>query len=360
VRKWGLIAVGVLAGMAGVLALLVWGLTFHPDPVQDEEVVCAPHISTLRPGAALKVLSWNVQFMAGKNHVFFYDLLDGSGPDEKPSMEEVEATLGLVAGLIIDEDPDIVLLQEMDDGAARTGHEDQLQRLLELLPPDYGCHSSALYWKADFVPHPRIMGSVGMKLSTLSKYRITNAVRHQLAMIPADPVSRQFGLKRAVLEVRLPVEGGGELVVFNTHLDAFAQGSDTMEKQVTQVARLLEEADASSLPWLAGGDFNLLPSRNAYDRLPAAQQEYYLPETELGPLYNRYQSVPGPAETGGENYALWFTHFPNDPSVKAPDRTIDYIFFSDLIKLGDRRVLGQHTLVISDHLPLLVEVTLPR
>jgi endonuclease/exonuclease/phosphatase family metal-dependent hydrolase len=26
-------------------------------------------------------MNWNVQYMAGKNYVFFYDRLDGSGPD---------------------------------------------------------------------------------------------------------------------------------------------------------------------------------------------------------------------------------------------------------------------------------------
>jgi len=56
---------------------------------------------------------------------------------------------------------DVVLLQEIDDGAARTDYNDQLARLLPLLPPEYVCHTTAFYWKAAYVPHPRIHGGAG-------------------------------------------------------------------------------------------------------------------------------------------------------------------------------------------------------
>ena len=359
-RKPALILVTSLAGLAVLLALLVWAMTFHPAAVQEEAVACAPHVPTVRPGQVLRVLSWNVQFMAGKDYVFFYDLPDGSGPDERPSRRDIDATLAEVARVIAEENPDLLLLQEMDDGAARTDHEDQLARLLELLPSDYACHASAFYWKAAFVPHPRILGAVGMKLSTVSKYRITRAMRHQLTMIPSDPVKRQFSLKRAVLEVSVPVEGGAELAVFNTHLDAFAQGTDTMERQVFEVAGLLENADRAGGLWLAAGDFNLLPTSQAYERLQPEQRAYYLPESELEPLYARYGSVPGPAETGGSDFARWFTYFPNDPVVKGPDRTIDYIFFSDRLEPERKGIRRQDTLGISDHLPVTASFVLPR
>jgi len=132
--------------------------------------------------------------MAGKNYVFFYDLLDNSGPDGRPSPEDIAKTLKEVARIIQDENPDVILLQEVDDGAKRTDYEDQLASLLPLLPKEYACYASAFYWKASFVPHPRIMGAAGMKLSTISKYKMTEAVRHQLALIPADPLTQQFNL----------------------------------------------------------------------------------------------------------------------------------------------------------------------
>jgi len=71
-----------------------------------------------------------------------------------------------------------------------------------------------------------------MKLGTLSRFQIARAERLQLPMLESDLLSRQFQLKRALLVSYLPIRGGDELVAINTHFDAFAQGEDTMQRQV--------------------------------------------------------------------------------------------------------------------------------
>jgi endonuclease/exonuclease/phosphatase family metal-dependent hydrolase len=353
-----------IAGVLGLLCLglssAAWFMTYHPDDLEQVPITCTEDAPLLAPGQTLKVLNWNVQFMAGKGHVFFYDVMGGEGPDDRPTRASIEATLKGVARVIRDENPDIVLLQEIEQGASRTDHEDQIARLLGELPADYRCHTSAYYWQASFVPHPRIMGAVGMKLAILSKYRLSRAVRHQLPEQPNDPVTRLFSFKRAILEAGLPIAGSErELVVLDTHLDAFAQGSDTMQRQVDMVTGLLDRLSGSGQPWLIGGDFNLLPPvAGAYERLQDHEQAAYLPETELRSLFERHQVVPGAAETGGADAARWFTHFPNDPRVGKPDRTIDYIFVSKDITLGQRYVRQHDTATVSDHFPIVVELTL--
>ncbi len=352
----------VLLTLVVVLALLVgavWLTTFHPAAVQAEPVSCTQDAPTLQPGQQLRVLSWNVQYMAGKDYVFYYDLLDGSGPDERPSPQAIDATFEAVQRVIAEEDPDLVLLQEVDDGAARTDGEDQLARLLAMPDMDYPCSASAFYWQAAWVPHPRILGSVGMKLSTLSRYRIDSATRHRLPVIPADPLTEQFGLKRAILEVRLPVEGGADLVAYNTHLDAFAQGTDTMQRQVAIAADLLADTTAAGEPWLLAGDLNLLPPGRQYEDLDDTRRAYYLPESELGVLTDAYPVVPSLEEANGPDRTDWFTHLPNNPAVDRPDRTIDYVFHSPLLTLGEHRVRQDDTWTISDHLPVLADLTLP-
>ena len=350
---------GTLALLLVALVSLVWILTFHPRQQQAEPVTCAMEAPLLKPGQTLKVLTWNVQFMAGKNYVFFFDVPDGNGPDERPSRQDITHTLSEVARVIHDENPDLVLLQEVDNGAARTDCEDQLQRLLRLMPSAYVCHVSAFYWKAAYVPHPRIHGAAGLTLATLSKYRIRGSTRHQLSLIPGNFVTQQFNLKRAVLEARLPLEQGGEFVALNTHLDAFAQGSNTMEKQVNEVKSLLRSLTQSGQPWVIGGDFNLLPNPEAYRRLPPRQQYYFNSRTEITPLFESYQAVPSLEEVSGPDYQEWFTHLPNDPEVRGPDRTIDYLFFSRTVRLGRHSVRQRDTQRISDHMPLISELQLP-
>jgi endonuclease/exonuclease/phosphatase family metal-dependent hydrolase len=352
------ILIGLVA-LVVLVALLVRLTTFHPRSVQDEDVTCPAGTPVLEAGQPVRVMSWNVQYMAGKGYVFWYDLFDESGPDERPSSAAIAATFDEVARVITEESPDVILLQEVDDGASRTDREDQLERLLALLPEDYACSASAFYWKARFVPHSRILGSVGMKLSTVSRYQITGATRYQLPTMPSDPLTRQFDLKRAILEVRLPVTGGVDFVALNTHLDAFAQGSDTMQRQVGLVASNLQELTAARNPWVIGGDFNLLPPGPQYDNLPIDQRVYYQSRSELAVLTDVFPVVPALADANGPDAPSWFTHYPNDPAVSGPDRTIDFVFYSPLLELGEHRVLTEDTLAISDHLPVVSTFTLP-
>ena len=254
-----------------VFLLAVWFTTYHPKPVEPVEITCNSSAPKLQPGQKVKVLSWNVQFMAGKNYTFFFDLIDQSGPDISPTMEDVNQTLAAVAKIIAEEQPDIILLQELDDGAKRTGHQDQLEELMQLISDEYVACADAVYWKAAYVPMPKIMGSVGLKLGTISRFPITAALRHQLPIIPQNWLIKQFYLKRAILETRISMENGNEFIIMNTHLDAFAQGYDTMQQQIQYIEKLLGSYDNEGTPWLIGGDFNLLPDRAGYDRLPPHQ-----------------------------------------------------------------------------------------
>lgn len=351
--------VGAVVVLLVVLFLLVWTTTYHPDTVQDEPVVSPADAPLAEPGQVLKIMTWNVQYMAGKNYVFWYDLDDRSGPDERPSPADLEDTLKAAAQIIKDEDPDIILLQEIDDGAKRTDYVDQLNALLTRLPEVYCCHTSAFYWKATFVPHHRIMGAVGMKLSTISKYKINEARRHQLAVLPKDPITRQFHLKRAILETRLPLADGRPLMILNTHLESFGQGTTVMQRQINQVRSLLSRLSREGIPWVIGGDFNLVPSERALHRLTAAEQRNYHPGTEISSIYQRYRGVPSLDQANGPEYKNWFTHFPNKPDITAPDRTIDYIFISNDVRLGVHYVRQNDTYHISDHFPVVAEVQIP-
>jgi len=120
----------------------------------------------------------------------------------------------------------------------------------------------------------------------------------------------------------------------------------------------IAELEANNTPWVSAGDYNLLPPGDAYDKLIPAKRAYYKPKSELEPLFTTYQAVPSAAQAQGAGAAKWFTHFPNDPTIKAPDRTIDFIFVSRHLKLGQHAVRQNDTLKISDHLPILAEVSL--
>ncbi|MBZ9749624.1 endonuclease/exonuclease/phosphatase family protein [Deinococcus sp. HMF7604] len=352
-RWWPRALLG-LAVLVAALVGLVYALTDHPKAVQAADLTCPATTPTLQRGQAVKVLSWNVQYLAGRGYVFFYDTLAGDGPDTRPTPESLARTLTEVVAVIRQENPDLILLQELDRDSKRTDHADQLAQLQARLGGAYPCTATAYYHRAAFVPHPSIMGEVGLSLGTLSRFRLAGATRYALPRICGDPVTVAFNFKRAVLGVTLPVQGGPPLTAYQTHMDAFAQGCDTMHRQVAAVGELLGGTPG---PWLMGGDFNLLGTAGAYTRLRERERAYFNPQTELKPLMDAYESFPSEAqiETGEAKY---YTHFPNDPAVGQPDRTIDYFFYSaGLAHTGDR--IRQDRPKISDHFAMLTTIRVP-
>ena len=80
-----------------VLALLLGGavylLTYHPEPVEAAELTCPETTPALKSGERVRVMSWNVQYLAGRGYVFWYDRPDGNGPDKRPTRESLARTL---------------------------------------------------------------------------------------------------------------------------------------------------------------------------------------------------------------------------------------------------------------------------
>ncbi|WP_454256172.1 endonuclease/exonuclease/phosphatase family protein [Pseudomonas sp. Marseille-Q8238] len=334
---------------------LVYSLTWHPAARADARVTCQADAPLPLPGQALKVMTWNVQYMAGKRYVFWYDLEDGSGRDLRPTAADLAHNLDEVARVLRDEQPDVVLLQELHDGARASDYQDQLQLLRERLSDLYPCSTSAFYWQASFVPHPKIMGSVGMKLGTLSRFRIARAERLQLPQANSNWLVRQFQPRHALLVSHLPLRSGRELTVINTQLvDPRASGDDA-SRQLAMTTSLLDQLENNGSLWLLGGDFNLLPP-GQYQRLPESQRSRFHPQSELSPLLARYPSIPSLEETADP---AWHTQFPNDPRVTGADRTLDYIIHSSRLARLDAQVRRSDTLSISDHLPLTARLLLP-
>src|SRR3982751_1540701 len=78
-----------------LLGLLIASLTWRPDAKEALPVSCNAQAPMLVPGQALKVMTWNVQYLAGKRYVFWNDL--AAGTDENPTPEDMAFSLDEVA-----------------------------------------------------------------------------------------------------------------------------------------------------------------------------------------------------------------------------------------------------------------------
>ena len=344
--------------VTAVLASLIYSVTWRPDAKEVLALSCPATAPVLVPGQALKVMTWNVQYLAGKRYVFWYNLVDGSGPDLRPTREDMAFSLDEVSRVIRDEQPDLVLLQELDENAKASDYQDQLALLQERLVDLYPCSTQAFTWKADLVPDWHILGSVGRKLVTLSRYQIEHAERLQLPVAEANIISRQFQPKPALLVNYLPLNDGGQIIAINTQFDAPSLDNRNLLHQMQATGVLLDKFESQGTPWLIGGDFNLLPI-GQFLRLPAELRACYSPDSELHLLWEKYPMVPSNPEATGIDRELWLTHFPNDPRVQAPDRTLDYLFYSPKLQRIEAYVRQEDTLSISDHLPVMGRFLLP-
>lgn len=345
-RKWLAIAgLGVLIVLGGLFAGIRTAFYFPAD-VEDAPVACPADAPVAPRGTPIRVLVWNIQFSANREQQFFYD---GGEAVSVPPIQ-VERTLDRMARFINAQQPDIVLLQEVDRDSRRTGRLDQHAMLRERL--DLPCHTAASYHRAAYVPVPshEPMGRVDMNLSVFSRYRIETSTRHQLPLLKENPVRRMFNLRRAALAISIPLQQGGSLSVLNTHLSAFSKNDGTLERQVSKLAELADALEAAETPWLLAGDFNALPPGDPPRRIDNGEV-WYGDQSAVTPLFERFSSPFPSSDTDAvRTYVPW--------GATEPDRTIDYLFHGSGVEVTDLQV-HRETYPLSDHLPFTMTVVIP-
>ena len=139
-------------------------------------------------------------------------------------------------------DPDLVVLQEIDNGCERSGREDQMARLGEQtgLHPRFGA----------FMPYQG--GLYGMGL--LSRFPILESRNHPL---PEGPEPRTS------LDARVQLPGGEELILCNVHFYA------TEEERLAQARTLVGVFEDTTTPMILGGDFNSQPGSSVMELIEA-------------------------------------------------------------------------------------------
>jgi endonuclease/exonuclease/phosphatase family metal-dependent hydrolase len=343
-----------LAGTVAGGYLISRYLNYHPRPSEPVEARNGETAPLLLPGQRIRVVTFNVQFLAGTDYHFFYE----GGPDTLVARTDIESTAERVGTFIAHSNPDLVLLQEVDCGARRTGYLDELALLRGALPAEMQNHVAAYYWKSKFVPHPKILGPAGTKLVLFSRYRLGRARRYRLPGIPGNPVERDFNLKRAILEVELPLANGEKLTILNTHLEAFPKGTNVMERQIQKVLERLNALDQRNQSWILGGDFNLLPPGQSALLPPETRGIHHEP-SEIASIFERYTGVPTVAEATGNQRHRYFTFTQRSGAHRIPVRTLDYFFAAPTVTVERHFVQQEGMLNVSDHLPLIAEFTLP-
>ncbi|NMJ77053.1 hypothetical protein GLU64_01425 [Nanohaloarchaea archaeon] len=206
--------------------------------------------------------------------------------------EEERDNLRELADIIESEDPDHVLVQEVDGGSFRSKFDGQHRKIIEDLKKGFDISFDCKYRGSLFprLPLFRFMGNLVLR----SSGRVVN---HRLGT----------GRKNLVQELRLK-----ELSIFSLHLSTFS--STIRRKQLQELEKIAKQRERFAL----AGDLNLHKSEKEINRL----------EDQLD------QVVESPGKT-----------FPAcDPSQK-----LDLVTASQGVRITDLHGLGNR---FSDHIPV--------
>ena len=348
-RVLGIILATVLVLVIGLLTFLSVA-EYRPE---DRETVAVEGTAsqTLSVGDTVTVMSWNIGYAAlGEDADFF---LDGGTMVRAESVAAVETNMkGIFAG-IDSVRPDILLLQEADQGSTRSCMVDEVA-MFRMHQQGYSS-AFANNYKVAYVPYPlpTTLGTIDAGIVTFSAYGIADAQRVQLP-VPFSWPLRTINLKRCVLITRIPiVDSDKELVLVNLHLEAYDDGEGKLA-QTKMLAELLNAEAEKGNYVVAGGDFNQIFSTTDASVCPLYEGNWEAPVIDVtqfgeGWSFLMDESVPS-------------CRLLNTPYKGADHNTFQYYIIDGFIVSANLRVESLETqdlgFVHADHNPLVLKVAL--
>ena len=327
-------------------------LAYHRIPDNQSLPVEGTAAETLRPGERCRAVSYNIGFGAYEEDYSFF--MDGGTESWAWSQERLRENLDEIAALLQAEDPDLLLLQEVDVDSTRSYHLDE-SAVLRGAFPDRACVFAQNY-DSPFLLYPFTQphGASRSGMLTFSRYPISSALRRSL---PIEGGFRKFlDLDRCYSVCRLPVEGGRELVLYTLHLSAYsADGSIATEQLKLLLADMRSEYEKGNY-CVAGGDFNKDLLGDSGKWFGEADQEYSwaqpLPE---GILDGSGISLAAPLDEDGP--------VPSCRNADAPYHEGQYVLTVDGFLVSGNVTVEEATVIDtgfahSDHNPVALTFTL--
>ena len=207
----------------------------------------------------LKVMTWNVRFGAARIPWFG----DSCGDRVLMTESEVFINMDSIIAFIQIEQPDILLLQEVDVSSKRSAYMNQVQYILDNTYLKYGAYASM--WDAEIIPSDGL-GKVDVGNAILSRWEISEAERIQLPLrTDQDALTQYFYLRRNILKAKITLFENTGIYAVNIHATAFAT-DDTKQKHIAKYKEVLNELESQGAVFITGGDLNSIPpSAGTYD-----------------------------------------------------------------------------------------------
>ena len=245
----------VLLMLLFLSGIIIYALISDYKPEEKTEIFSVSNPAILSDTLVINLMTWNIGYCGlDKNMDFFYDGGTKVATPEDQCLENLSAIKKFITG---NDTIDFFLIQEIDRNSKRSYHMDEFDTIGRLLT-DYHPLFAKNY-DVFFVPVPPTdpMGKVLSGIALFSKFKPSSSFRYQFPGEYSFP-TQLFMLDRCFMVNRYPLENGKELLVINTHNEAFDPG-EIRKAQMVYLKEFLLSEYAKGNYIIAGGDWNMSP-----------------------------------------------------------------------------------------------------
>jgi endonuclease/exonuclease/phosphatase family metal-dependent hydrolase len=254
ILKSVLIIVAVLA--LGFIGLIVYAVISDYKPKEKEMISQSDSPSLLKNSHTFSLLTWNIGYAGLDKDMDFF--MDGGTKVITPKNRSLENISSIGDFLKKNDTIDFILIQEIDRNSKRSYRIDQYEKITGILS---GHHPFfAKNYNVFFVPVPPAnpMGKVLSGIAVYSKFIPESSTRFSLPGHYGFP-TQLFQLDRCFMVNRYRIENGKELVLINTHNEAFDKGGSIRKVQMERLREFVLNEYKSGNYVITGGDWNQFP-----------------------------------------------------------------------------------------------------
>src|SRR4030042_1003975 len=240
----------------GFIGLIVYAKISDYKPEEKEIISQSDSPSLLNDSLTFSFLTWNIGYAGlDKDMDFFKD----GGTKVITPKDKCLDNISLIGDFLLRNDTvDFILLQEIDRDSKRSYRIDQYEKMAGILS---GHHPFfAKNYDVFFVPAPptKPMGKVLSGITIYSKFIPESSTRYSLPGDFGFP-TQLFYLDRCFMINRYKIESGKELVLINTHNEAFDEGGKIRKAQMERLREFVLNEYNSGNYIIEGGDWNQYP-----------------------------------------------------------------------------------------------------
>ncbi len=306
----------------GFAAIIIYAVISDYKPKPQEEVFRSEKADRLAQEREISLLTWNIGYCGlDKKMDFFYD---GGKKVFTPRSQCIENLNAVMSFIKRNDSIDFFLIQEIDKRSKRSYHINEFDSVGNYM---VGYHSYfAKNYDVFFVPVPPAtpMGKVESGLAIFTRFQSASSVRYSFPGEYGFP-KQLFMLDRCFLVNRYPLDNGKELLIINTHNEAYDPGQIRKAQMAYLRDFLLSEYQKGNYI-IVGGDWNQSPPgfkpQFSIDRVKPDQmmmsEDYLPPEWKwvFDDLLPTNRSVDTPYEPG-ETTATVIDLFLLSPNIES-------------------------------------------